>query len=329
MVKNYKVKVVAGFTALLALIPAVVTAAPAAVAPGESGEVMEVATPSSGMKFTLGLGGGYLTGQSKEYVYWPEYNNHKASELKWDINSMYMLGINSALEIGSRFVLKFDGWIQATDGDGDMDDYDWVYVGYDYSDVSRSPNTDVTDGSMIDINAGYNFFRSQNTVLTGIIGYKRDDFGWEAKGGYYSYEFGTSTGTFPEGEVGISYDQTLETIYGGIGFSADFSGNFHLAGRVLYSPFVQAEAVDHHYMRNFVTYADFEDGDFWGLDVAAAYDITQSVDIELGIRYESYDNMQDDSEYHFNDEGVVVVFEDAEGTDHSSAMITAMVHFKF
>lgn len=329
MAKNYNVKAVAGFTALLALMPAVVTAAPTAVAPGESGGVMEVATPSSGMKFTLGLGGGYVTGQSKEYVYVPEYNNHKLSELKWDINSMYMLGVNSALEIGSRFVLKFDGWFQATDGDGDMDDYDWYYIGYDYSHVSQSPNTDVTDGSMIDINAGYNFLRSQNAVLTGIIGYKRDNFGWTATGGTYSYYYGYYTGTLPDDEPGVSYEQTMETVYAGIGFSASFSGNFRMAGRVVYSPFAQAETTDHHHLRNMVIYDDFEEGDFWGLDIAGAYDFNKTIAFELGLRYQSYDNMQGDAEYHWNDTGEVGTYDDYSGMDHSSVMITAMAHFKF
>ena len=329
MIKSYDVLKITVNTVLFTLMPIIALTATVADVPSEKGEVMEVATPSSTVKFSLGLGGGYLTGKSKEYVFVPEYGNHKLSQLNWDISSLYMLGVNSALEIGSRFVLKFDGWFKATDGQGSMDDYDWYYIGYDYSHFSQSPDTDVTDGSMIDINVGYNFLRSQKAFLTGIIGYKRDNFGWTAKGGYYNYYYGYYTGSLPDDQPVVSYEQTMESIYGGIGFHADITATFSLAGRFIYSPFVQAETTDHHHLRNMVVYDEFEDGNLWAVDITGSYNFSKFMFFELGFRYESYEEMQGDGEYHWNDTGEVATYTNGAGMDHSSTLITAMLQFRF
>lgn len=308
------------------------TTGPVAVAPASQTQVMEVAPESKAVRFTLGLGAGYLTGESTELVYWPEVNNHKASELTWEIDNLYMVGVRGELEVGSWLSFIFDGWFKATDGEGTMDDYDWQVPGYDWTDWSHHEDTDVTDGSMIDVSANFSFFSSQNAVLTGIIGYKRDNFGWEARGGDYVYSnggFRNATGSFPDGELGISYEQTLDSFYGGLGFLASFSNRFQLAGRVIYSPFVQGEATDYHHMRNLVTYDDFEDGDLIAFDLSGTYGFTESLGLEVGFRYQKYDTMQGDGEWHFNNEGVVINYENGAGMDQSSTMITTSLKYTF
>lgn len=305
---------------------------PVAVAPAETAEVMEIAPASSAVRFTLGVGAGYLTGESTELVYWPEVNNHKASELTWEIDNLYMIGVNGVLEVGSRLSFNFDGWFKATDGDGSMDDYDWQLPGYEWTDWSHHEDTDVTDGSIIDVSGAFAFFKVQNAVLTGIVGYKRDNFGWEARGGDYTYSVGgfrNYRGSFPDGALGISYEQTLESFYGGLGFSADFTNRFRLAGRLIYSPFVQGEATDYHHMRNLVVYDDFEDGDLIAFELSGTFGITEKLGLEVGFSYQSYDTMQGDGEWHFNDEGVVAYLEDGSGMDQSSMMISTSLQYTF
>ncbi|PHR29948.1 MAG: hypothetical protein COA36_03620, partial [Desulfotalea sp.] len=106
---------------------------PVAVAPADTGQVLDIAPASSAVRFTLGVGAGYLTGESTEIVYWPELNNHKASELTWNIDNLYMIGVSGVLEVGSRLSFNFDGWFKATDGEGSMDDYDWLTPGADWT----------------------------------------------------------------------------------------------------------------------------------------------------------------------------------------------------
>lgn len=315
-----------------AAVAADATTGPVAVAPGETTEVLEIAPASKAVRFTLGVGAGYLSGESTELVYWPEANNHKASELTWEIDNLYMIGVNGVLEVGNWLSFNFDGWFKATDGDGSMDDYDWQVPGYEWTDWSHHEDTDVTDGSMVDVSANFSFFKAQNAVLTGIVGYKRDNFGWEARGGDFTYSSGgfrNYRGSFPDGELGISYEQTLESLYGGLGFSAQFTNRFQLAGRVIYSPFVQGEATDYHHMRNLVTYDDFEDGDLIAFDISGTWGFTDNLGLEVGFRYQKYDTMQGDSEWHYNDQGVVVNYDDAGGMDQTSIMLSTSLQYTF
>ena len=308
------------------------TTGPVAVAPADSAEVLAIAPPSSAVRFTLGVGAGYLSGESKELVYWPQANNHKASELTWEIDNLYMLGVKGVLEVGDWFSFNFDGWFKATDGDGTMDDYDWKVPGDEWTDWSHHEDTDVTDGSIIDLSANFSFFRTQKTVLTGIVGYKRDNFGWESRGGDYVYStsgFRNSQGSFADGELAVSYEQTLDSFYGGVGFSAHFTERFILTGRVIYSPFVQGEATDYHYMRNLVTYDDFDDGDLIAFDLTGTFGFTEKLGLEVGFSYQSYDTMQGDSEWHYNDQGVVVNYNDGAGMDQASMMLSTSLQYTF
>ncbi|PIE73298.1 MAG: hypothetical protein CSA20_04245 [Deltaproteobacteria bacterium] len=300
-----------------------------AVEQPEEAPVITDAPATSNIKLSLDMGTGFLGGQSKEYVYWPFWDNHKASELDWSIDCLYLLGLEGRLEIASRFGLEIEGWFKVTDGEGDMSDYDWLYPGLDYTHLSKHPDTDVTDGSLLDLRGSYAFYKTFGVALTGLVGYKRDVFGWESRGGTYDYWRGLDTGVIPANLPVIAYEQTFESIYGGIGFAASFSGNIRLAGSLIYSPLVKGEAVDHHYLRNLVTYDDFTGGDMISFDISGGYDISSFLGVEVGFSYLSYDNMQGDSEWHFNDEGRIRLLEDGAGMDHSSAMLTIMLQMRF
>ena len=243
-----------------------------------------------------------------------------------------MVGFTGDLQVGSWLSFSFDGWFKATDGEGTMDDYDWQDPGYEWTDWSHHEDTDVTDGSIIDVSANFSFFQNHNVVLTGIVGYKRDNFGWVSRGGDYTYSSGgfrNYSGSFADGELGISYEQTMDTFYGGLGFSAEFTQRFRLAGRVIYSPFVQGEATDYHHMRNLVTYDDFEDGDLIAFDITGTFGLTEKLGLEIGFSYQSYDTMQGDSEWHFNDQGVVAYLDNGAGMDQTSTMLTASLQYSF
>jgi plasminogen activator len=305
-------------------------AGPVAVAPGQSAEISS-AKPTSPVKFTLSAGAGYLTGESTELVYWPWENNHKASELTWKIDSLFMLGLGGALHIGDRFVVNFAGWFKATDGEGSMDDYDWQTPGLDWTDWSRHEETDVTTGSIIDVNARYSFFRSQNVFFSAIAGLKRDQFGWEARGGDYIYSirgFRDTSGSFADGLPVISYEQTMTSLYAGLGLGLEFS-NFQVDARVIYSPFVEGEAVDNHYLRNLVVYDNFKDGEMLAFDIAGTYWFTNQFALEVAYRYQHYDTLKGDAEWQFRNQGLVYIIDDGAGMDQQSSMLSANICYTF
>jgi len=322
-----------GATVACIILPqATLAAGPVAVAPGQKMEVVvEQPSPSSPVKFSVSLGAGYLTGESKEMVYWPHVGNHKASELTWKIDSLFMVGIGAKLEVRDWFTANFDGWFKATNGDGTMDDYDWMVPGGDWTDWSHHENTDVTDGSILDVNAEFAFYRTPSVKFNGIGGFKRDNFGWEARGGDYVYSvagYRDTAGSFPNGLQGISYEQTMTSFYFGLGIAVK-SEKFHFNSRVIYSPLVTAEATDNHHLRNLVTYEDFDDGDLIAFDIAGSYLFTEDLSLEVAYSYQSYDTMQGDSEWHYNDSGVVITYADAGGMDQQSSLISTSIQYTF
>ncbi len=307
-------------------------AGPVAVNPVQRGKVAVMEQGPSQVGFTVTIGAGYLTGESNELVYWPHVNNHKASELTWKIDNLFMVGVGASLTVSDWFVANFDGWFKATDGSATMDDYDWMVPGGGWTGWSHHDDTEVTDGSIVDVNANVAFYRAQKIAFRGIVGYKRDNFGWAAQGGDFVYStnsFRDSSGSFADGLVGISYEQTMTSLYGGLGFDANFNGRFELSGRVIYSPFVQGEATDTHHNRNLVTYDDFEDGDLVAFDIAGTFFFAQDFALELMYSYQSYDTMQGDSEWHFRDQGTVVYLNDSSGMDQTSSMLSASLQYSF
>jgi plasminogen activator len=331
-VHNFKTLLLAT-TFVVATSTQCLAAGPVAVAPAQnsSGGIVVESHPEKPVDFTLRVGTGYLTGESNEMVYWPDVNNHKASELTWKIDNLFMIGFGASLRTGKWFTVNFDGWFKITDGDGTMDDYDWRQPGGPWTDWSHHEDTDVTDGSMIDINGEVSFLRTSVVTLNGILGYKRDNFGWVSRGGEYIYSvngFRDADGSFNDNALAISYEQTLEVPYFGVGIKADF-GKSKLDVRTIFSPFVKGEAVDHHHMRNLVTYDDFSDGDIIGVDVAGSYMFSDNFSMEVGLSFQSYDTMQGDSEWHYNDVGQVVFVNDGAGMDQESAMMSVSFLYTF
>ncbi len=113
-----------------------------------------------------------------------------------------------------------------------------------------------------------------------------------------------------------------------MGFAAKFNA-FELNSRFIYSPLVQGEATDYHYLRNLVTYDEGEDGDMIAFDVSGSYLINPHFAIEAGYSYQRYDMMQGDSEWHFQDEGVVYFFADGAGMDQTSSLFSLSLRYTF
>lgn len=290
-------------------------------------------TSKKPVQFSVSIGAGYLTGDSTELVYWPEQGNHKASELRWKIDDLFMIGVKGKMQIGSRVALKLDGWFKATDGSGTMDDYDWQVVGFsEWTDWSHHDNTDVTEGSIIDTSAEFTAIQHQNFDLNGIVGFRRDHFGWEARGGNYTYSvngFRDTVGSFSNDVTVIGYDQTFTSLYLGLGFNALFTSSFELNGRVIYSPIAQGEATDNHYLRNLVTEDEADDMTMLAFELAGIWSFTENLGLEGSFSYVDYDTTQGDSTWYFNDQGVVVTLNDGAGMDHSSTLMSLSLRYTF
>lgn len=291
---------------------------------------IEVSTESAGIFFTANIGTGYLTGQAHESVYWPSHGNHKASELTWDIDSMYMLGLGGSMQF-NWVKLNANVWFNINDGDGLMEDYDWLEPGNDWTHRSIHEDTSVTSGVMFDTNAEMNIFSTGQIAITGILGFRHDSFEWEARGGTYLYSvygFRDTAGTIPDGLLGVTYEQTFNVPYAGIGFNGDFD-SLHISAKLTGSIFVSGETVDQHHLRDFVTYADFSNENMWAFDIGVSYDITNVINLKIAYAYESYDSMIGDSLWVYNTEGYSQAISDSLGADLETSLLSLTLAYSF
>lgn len=284
----------------------------------------------SGLQFETYLATGLLNGEAHEFVYWPDEGNHKASELIWKLENVFMLGAGASLKPTQWLKLNIEGWSIASDGEGSMDDYDWLEPGQDWTDWSHHNDVTVTKGSRLDFNAQIPVFNNQTLTINTFLGYKSENWEWEARGGSFIYStngFRDTTGIFPEGELGITYEQTVNVPYAGLGLTLD-ANPFRLQTRILGSTLVSGEAVDQHHMRSLVVYDDFSGGNMFAFEALADFMINQNFSVGGGFYYTNYDSMTGDSEWHFSD-GQISVSPDGAGMDLQHTMLLINLLYRF
>lgn len=297
----------------------------------EEAAVTEVQSEQGGLTLTGRLGFGYLSSEAHEYLYWPNAGGHTASELVWEMEPSLMIGIGGSFRPAPWLNFGADLWVKVGEGDGYMEDYDWLVPGLNWTDKSVHGNTDVTTAVIFDINAEFSVYSTDRFVLNCIAGFRRDNFEWEARGGSYVYSmnsFRDTSGTFPQQELAITYEQVFDVPYLGIGVAGDL-GRFHLAAKLTGSILVRGETTDHHHMRDIVSYGDFNDGEMWAIDVALAYDITDCIGIRAAYFYEYYDTMKGNSRWHYNDYGYSVKYANNAGADLKTSMFSMALSYVF
>ncbi len=286
------------------------------------------------LAFSVGIGAGYMTGEATEIVYWPDVGNHKASELTWKIDQLFMFGVNAEVEIQNWIKVKLDTWFKVKDGEGTMDDYDWQVVGGAWTDWSHHEDTDVTEAYIFDLSSEFVFQKSEKGHFSAIIGYKVDNFGWESRGGDYIYSvagFHDRQGSFADGQLGISYEQTFRSPYFGIGTALNFL-NFKTEARIIYAPYVYGEATDHHYLRDLVTdqtFDEYGEGDMVALDISGTYSFADNWSLGVGLKYQSYSAMIGDAKWINRRDGTVDYSGDGVGMDQTSTMFTTTLKYIF
>lgn len=271
---------------------------------------------------------GWIHGDSNELVYDPG-TGRKISELNWEIDNVYMLGIGGSLSPLSWLNFNADIWFRVNDGDGEMNDYDWLLDSPEYTHWSNHPDTDLTTGLMFDINAEMTFYEVMGTKFFGIAGFKYDNWEWESFGGDYVY-WGVS-GSFPDGQNVITYEQKFYTPYVGIGFKSNLSETpITFSGRIIGSTFVTAEDKDQHHLRNLVFEEDFDSGNMFAVDLSGAYNFTDQLSLLVSYHFQRYDEMKGETTITDLTTGAVTKVDgDAAGIDHSSGMLSLSAVYTF
>lgn len=317
-------------TMCLLLVPVCSPAAePTQMPLAQSGDTELYAT-DSGVSVNGRLSVGLLNGEGNEYAY-NARNGQKLSELIWSFDNNLMLGAGLSIETGRWLTVNGDVWLKLSDS-STMDDYDWRIGNFTWTDWSTHDDVELTTGTMFDLNTEIHFLRSGQSSLFGIVGLKKDNWAWDARGGSYVYSvngFRDTTGSFAPGELVISYEQDITTPYLGLGFATS-SERFSFLVRIIGSPFVSASADDTHYLRQLRFEDDFSGGTMLGLDLAFTYFLTPRLAIHGALHYQDFDEIKGDSVITDLRSGQrVATGSDTSGLAHSSSLVSLGVTYRF
>ena len=202
--------------------------------------------------FEIELKYGTISSISNELVFnqTPAYDT-KLSHLIWEQENASVLGLETKIDYDTYF-LNFEYYQSIFVEDAVMDDYDWVYYGYDWSHWSHHNNTTFSNFTLIDIDYKYKLFNQENKIYaTFDLGLRIDEKMFQAYDGTYIYSsdgnYRDLSGTFSG--LGITYSQSYITPY--IGSTIYVSdGMFMLSTSYKYSQIGYAGDIDIHHFRD-------------------------------------------------------------------------------
>ncbi len=280
-----------------------------------------------------------VSGQSDEYVYagedWPANRGYKVSELNWEIDSLVMVGGTASLQLGELIRFNAGAWIGVTEGDGEMQDYDWLDPNRsDWTHYSES-DVDIETALSFDINASFRVWDLGLCQIHGVLGNKHDFWEWSDHGGGYIYSsdpysadgFRDTTGTFG-GQNGIDYEQNFNITYAGVKLTAS-NDKITASAYAQYSPFVRADDKDHHIMRNLYFTEEFEGGDYYAAGGEISINITDIIFFSGSIDYQLIPEFTGDLTVKEGVNGVKSTNEDGAGIGNELLAISASAGLRF
>lgn len=282
------------------------------------------------------LGGvGYTSLRADEFVY--DADGKKISQLVWTSNAPVITAAAKVI-FENDFTLSGNLVVGLT-GNSYMKDYDWIEkpsAGYkpdDWSHRSLHSDTQLDRYWTADIALGRNFQVNEASTINLHGGFKYTNVKWSAYGGSYIYSsegnFRDRTGNFPDGEAGISYEQTYPAAFLGAEATTTvekWSFSAQLRGGLAF----RSNDEDHHWMRNLRFVEKYENTPFISLGARAEYAATERVAVFLSGNLDQYFHKTGDTEIYNIDNGEPRGFyPDGAGMKFRSWFISGGVKYKF
>ena len=273
-----------------------------------AGQTGSSVKPSENLAFDLGV--GYLQGVGQEFVY---DGNDTISQLNWRIEDAAIVKAKLAYRVNDWLSANISGWSTLVEGQGHMDDYDWLIPNQTrWSHWSNHPDTDLNYANSVDVNLQSLFYHHNKASLGVLLGYQWTNQSFTAKGGCYDYSNSLSVGCFPQGELGIGYQQKFETAY--VGLQGHYLLNrIGLTGTVKYGPYVKSRDVDQHYLRNLTFSESSGEADFYSASIMGQYPIRPSLNLFVEATYDHFTNGRADMTVRDNNTGFGGFVPDAAG----------------
>jgi outer membrane protease len=273
---------------------------------------------------------GIARGEAREVVYDADEagGEFKLSELTWDIKDVVMAGGSVAAQIGPRYQISVGYWLAVTEGNGTMDNYDWLFgPDTEWSDWSLS-DVEIHDSYAFDVNVAAEFYRRDRVGLSALLGYRQDQWSWKDQARqfiYSEFDFRDTQG-YLDGEPSITYEQQFRIPYAGVmatlnGAKASAAVYFH------YSPFVEAEDFDYHILRETKFESAASGGDYYGTGVRVGYLLSPDISVALAAEWQIIPEMRGDTT--LEDPAGTEFLEDSAGMANDWMMLSVSLGYAF
>ncbi len=270
---------------------------------------------------------GALSGESLEYVY--GFGKQKLSQLNWKIGYSPILKAQINYEMFPWLSLNGQGWITLAKGRSTMDDYDWMNPFQSrWTDWSHHKNTQLTTANASDLNVRGWLLRRPNYKIGASLGYERNAFTFLSKGGCFQYLSGELEGCFPTELPVIRYQQTFRTVYAGL--LGEYTLEKFSLGLVLkFSPLVQAQDIDKHYLRNLTFKDTGENSRYYSATLSVGYYLTTQTKLFAEASYDRYSLGRGDTNIISHDWGTSQLLPDSAGLSNKNYSLALGFHYQF
>ncbi len=284
----------------------------------------------AGIPLTVHIEGGYLWGKSYERVYAFYENGRKLSQLEWQLENVYMLGGVVSAQPLPWLRVNVGAWSRVTEGDGEMNDYDWEDSFNSEWDMWSQSDISLKRGWILDANVQVRLFEYKGLGFWVMGGFKYSNWYWSdsVQFALYSTMGFRDELTHMEGIKGIDYEQWFYTPYAGVTLTYDY-GRWHLSGYMSYSPLASAKDRDHHVLRPKVCEDNFNHIRYLGVGVQATVDLTEHFYVGAAFDFQQYSATKGTGNQRFPLLDYEITAQELAGIEHFSHMISMTIGYRF
>jgi len=268
--------------------------------------------------FSVGGSSGLFTGQAQEIVYRDSKSKDLLSELRWNFNALYYIGLDlkyswlkpgKNIGIFAKSSLKFG----LSGGDDVMEDRDWIMLYYPDWLTHYSVHDNKTKSAMLlDFNTGMSFLISKKFLLKAFVSYHYMNFSWTATNGSILYPVWDIDGDgYPDGDheylplyishnqaVG-KYEQSWHIVSPGISFYGEFNRFFDIEVALEITPFILCQAEDQHLLRSLVITDRLQGGLFLEPSLLFSFKPSEHFVLSLSFAYRDISESRGNSRYKY------------------------------
>jgi outer membrane protease len=240
---------------------------------------------------------GILQGQSRRLDYVPDAREgrRRVGDARWDLSALCLAGAEATVEVIEQVRISVGAWAALNEGNGQMEEYRWLWTGHDWSHWQRG-EADVRSGGIFDLNVAADFYEEGAVTLSGVGGWKHNYWAWRDRGLWYresELSFRDSAGSHG-GRTTVDYEQALSAPYAGLGARMTLE-DFDLEAYLTLSPLARASDRAHYWLRDTARFpggvtveSRSSVGVYAGGGVSAVYSITESLFVGAALDGETF-----------------------------------------